>query len=79
MNMPLSLRALRSKFKFSDVNSIVLRLELEADDFLYVVGDRDNGSYEFVILRGDDVVDFSDCGYGIPNIALREGLSMYYG
>jgi hypothetical protein len=43
-------------------------------DRLLVVGDPDNGCYEWVILTTGKVESHSDCGHGISEVALRDGL-----
>lgn len=45
---------------------------------LFVVGDPDNGSYEWVIQHGAEL-EHSNCGYSIPFVALRDGLIAYWG
>jgi hypothetical protein len=42
-----------------------------------VVGDPDNGSYEWVLEEADSVT-FSNSGYGCSDIALRDGLIAYH-
>lgn len=41
---------------------------------MLVVGDPDNGGYEWVILISGKVADHSNDGYGISEVALRDGL-----
>lgn len=44
---------------------------------LYVVGDRDNGSYEWVWIEGDGLtgdLHYSNAGWGSIAHALRDGL-----
>lgn len=62
--------------------------ELEIDDgyFIRVIGDPDNGGYEWVIERPGPTpytkrpaIEFSNVGYGITEIALRDGMIAYYG
>lgn len=43
-----------------------------------VVGDPDNGSYEWVVLVKGKVDSYSDCGFGISEIALRDGLNQAF-
>lgn len=56
------------------------RIELEDDHWLEIIGDPHNACYEW-LLRSESagVIRHSDCGYGIPGIALRDGLLSYYG
>lgn len=49
------------------------------DDHIEAVGAPDNGSYEWLIRRGEEVVKHSDCGYGMASIALRDGLIEAFG
>lgn len=77
--MPFSLRVLQYGCRYTTVKEIVHRLDLDSDDCAYVVGDPENASYEYVIARGRDVTEHSNCGYGIPNAALRDALISYYG
>lgn len=49
------------------------------EDFVEVVGDPDNASYEWLIRRGDKVLEHSNCGYGMASIALRDGLVKHFG
>jgi hypothetical protein len=39
-----------------------------------VVGDPENAAYEWFEVSGDRVLNHSDCAYGSPEIALRDGL-----
>lgn len=43
-----------------------------------VIGEPDNGAYEWCI-EGPDGITYSDCGYGIPECALRDGLAAWWG
>lgn len=45
------------------------------DDHILVIGDPDNGAYEWVKLHANKVKASSDCGYGISEIALRDALN----
>jgi hypothetical protein len=49
------------------------------EDFVEVVGDPGTASYEWLIRRGDQVLEHSDCGYGMAAIALRDGLIKHLG
>lgn len=62
-----------------DVRTL-LTVECDSGFSVEVFGDGDNGSYEWRIVADNDLVEqHSDCGYGIPAIALRNGLIAYYG
>ena len=43
-----------------------------------VIGDPENGAYEWCI-EDSHGLSYSDCGYGIPEVALRDGLTFYWG
>jgi hypothetical protein len=44
---------------------------------LKVVGNPENGTYEWLIQRENRLVH-SNCGYGMSSIALRDGLNAYF-
>ena len=77
--MPFSMKTMQHRFKYTALKDVIQQLELEGDDCAYVIGDADNASYEFVIIRGGNVAEHSDGAYGNPNIALRDALITYYG
>lgn len=52
--------------------------EIEPGCHVKVIGDGD-GSYEWLIERRDGSVQFSDCGYGIAECAIRDGLAVWWG
>lgn len=55
-------------------------LELDSGVTAEVFGDPDNASYEWRLVHDDGLVEqHSDCGYGIPAIAMRDALVAYYG
>jgi len=68
---------------YSDAANLkTLREEsVDLDHTLRIVGDPDNGSYEWVLQRDSDarVIRHSDCGYGQVAIALLDGLLDYFG
>ena len=43
-----------------------------------VIGNPDNGSYEWVVEQAGKL-SHSDCGYGDPDVALRDGLIAMHG
>lgn len=47
------------------------------DDRVEVVGDPENGCYEWVIYTPAGVREHPDAAYGSPEIALRDGLLAY--
>ncbi len=77
--MPFDLHVLQYGCRYTTIKEIVQRLALEGNDCAYVVGDPENASYEYVIVRGQDVTAHSNSCYGIPNTALRDALITYYG
>ncbi len=46
-------------------------------DWIEVIGDPDNGAYEWVIRRGGKITEHSDAGYGSTLVAMRDGLAAY--
>jgi hypothetical protein len=49
------------------------------DDWVEVIGDPDNGCYEWVIRNAaGKIVEHSDSGYGSTETALRDGIAAYY-
>lgn len=55
-------------------------LELDSGVTAEVFGDPDNASYEWRLVHDNGLVEqHSDCGYGIPAIAMRDALVAYYG
>lgn len=58
---------------------VVHDFEIDPGTHVKVIGDPANGSYEWLIESSDGSVEFSDCGYGIAECALRDGLAMWWG
>ena len=48
------------------------------ETFVKVVGDDGMIWYDWIIYRGEAVIDYSDKGYGQAAIALRDGLIAYF-
>jgi hypothetical protein len=65
-------------FKYTRVTATYHRIEVDADTFVEVVGDGPNASYEWQIRKGQRIEAHSDLGYGIPEVALRDGLIAYF-
>jgi hypothetical protein len=64
----------RRSGKYCDFKAIFHCIHVDADRYCGVVGDGDNGCYEwFTFERG--VLLVSDCGYGIAEAALRDVLN----
>lgn len=55
------------------------RIQFDQVHQLVVIGDRANGSYEWVIEDKGRIVANSNVGYGDDSIALRDGLIAYHG
>lgn len=63
----------------TDVKTL-MTVECDSGFSIEVFGDEANGSYEWRLVdEGGLVEQHSNCGYGIPAIALRDGLIAYYG
>ncbi|MBA6062150.1 MULTISPECIES: hypothetical protein [Pseudomonas] len=63
----------------TDVKTL-MTVECDSGFSVEVFGDGANGSYEWRLVDEAGLVEqHSDCGYGIPAIALRDGLIAYYG
>lgn len=60
---------------------IIYDLPLDDGDRLLVVGDPDNGGYEWCFLfgSGEPQIQSSNCAYGCSTVALRDGLVKYHG
>lgn len=65
---------------YTDDVRTLLTVECDGGLSVEVFGDGDNGSYEWRLVADNGLVEqHSDCGYGIPALALRDGLIAYYG
>lgn len=64
------------RFRFITETTVVHSIPVgTTDDVVQVVGEPENGVYEWVINDQDnDTRRFSDVGYGSPAVALRDGL-----
>jgi hypothetical protein len=66
--------------RYTDATKIVYSVAGDGFDYcVEVIGDPDNGSYEWLIRCGDEAMKHSDCGYGMASIALRDGLIEHFG
>lgn len=55
-------------------------LDLEEGVTAEVFGDPENASYEWRLVHANGLVEqHSDCGYGIPGVAMRDALVIFYG
>lgn len=72
-------------FKYTGEAKVLLRIDVDLYAEVIVVGQPENGAYEWVIvseraIAGVGIVErHSDCGYGQMSIALRDGLIAYHG
>jgi len=57
---------------------VIYSIAADAGFWVDVIGDPDNGFYEWIIREGDRVTEHSEEGYVIPSIALRDGLEAYW-
>ncbi len=65
---------LRRRGQYTDMVDIFHCIELHTDQWVGVVGDGANGSYEHFALK-NGVLECSDCGWGSTDIALLEILT----
>jgi hypothetical protein len=66
-------------FRYTGNKATVHTMPCGMVDSVDVVGDPDNAAYEWVILRNGQPAEHSDCAYGSPEVALRDGLIAYLG
>lgn len=64
--------------KYTDPLKVLYHLPGSEGYSVSVVGDPDNGAYEWVVLIGGKL-KHSNCGYGDADIALRDGLIEMHG
>ncbi len=69
---------LRLRYTDADDLSVLHHLPMSEGWSVRVVGNPDNCAYEWVVERAGKV-EHSDCGYGDPDIALRDGLIAMHG
>ncbi len=71
---------LRLPLTYTDGTCLKVLHDLDVGDGVRVkvIGDPENGAYEWCIER-EGGLTFSDSGYGLPEIALRDGLTVWYG
>jgi len=67
------------RFTYTGACHAVNAVGVFIDDRVGVVGDPDNAAYEWVVVSADRVIQHSDCAYGSPEIALRDGLIAHLG
>jgi hypothetical protein len=67
------------RFKYTGESKVVMTVDVDMDAEVVIVGQPENGAYEWVIVNHGKVERHSDCGYGQKSIALRDGLIAYHG
>jgi hypothetical protein len=84
--IPNHLKRHLSGLRYSTAEHVLHEIEVGDGYFVRVVGDADNGCYEWCIERPHQTpftkrsaIEFSDVGYGESAVALRDGLIAYYG
>lgn len=65
----------------TDVRTLeACKLDLSSDVTAEVFGDPENASYEWRLVHANGLVEqHSDCGYGIPAMAMRDALVIFFG
>lgn len=66
-------------FHYTGESEILMSIDVDMDAELLIVGQPENGAYEWVIVNHGVVEKHSDCGYGMRSIALRDGLIAFHG
>lgn len=68
--------SLKIRWEYTDIQAAKTLLETSMDQFrVYVIGDANNASYEWVIKnQHGEIVGFSNDGYGQIGIAMYKGL-----
>ncbi len=78
------LKALSQRQGYTDMRDVFHCIELDKDHWVGVAGDGNNGSYESFSVKAERDYDgeiigvkseFSDCGYGMTEVALRDVLN----
>lgn len=72
-------QALRVHFRYTANRRVLHSIPVDLNGAVVVAGDPDNAAYEWVVCDHGRVSAHSDCAYGNPEIALRDGLIAYYG
>lgn len=65
------------QFKYTKNAVEVRRIDLEGGDVLVIFGELDMACFEWVLIKGGEVANHSDDGYGWELSALRDGLAFY--
>lgn len=67
------------KLNYTTPELVFYRIDIDGTNSLLVIGGDGEGAYEWVVLKGGAVEKHSDCGYGMSDIALRDGLIYCFG
>lgn len=68
------------KFLRREYITELYRIPLDMGDATLVIeGEPGNAVFEWRLERSEGKPEHSDCGYGAPEVALRDGLIAYYG
>ena len=66
-------------FRYTGDSKVLMSIDVDMDAEVLIVGQPENGAYEWVIVNHGKVEQHSVCGYGQKSIALRDGLIAYHG
>jgi len=72
-------RAKYPQFKYSRVTHELCIVDVDVASEVVIVGDPNNGCYEWLIRTRGVIETYSDVAYGDSSIALRDGLIAYHG
>lgn len=68
------------RFNHTDPKEVLYSINVGVgEEYVEVVGDLEDSSFEWVIRTPEGVIAYSDRGYGMSDIALRDGLIAYHG
>jgi hypothetical protein len=67
------------RFKYTADSRVLMTIDIDMESELLLVGQPSDACYEWVIVTHGNIQKYSDCGYGISSIALRDGLIAYHG
>lgn len=65
--------------KYTSDIATLHRIDVDGCRVVEVFGDPNNASYEFRIIRDGVIEHHSDDGYGMPAVALRDGINWALG
>ena len=74
-----ALLARAMKLNYSTPELVFHRVEIDEHCAVLVIGGDGEGAYEWAIVKDGAIERHSDAGYGIPEIALRDGLIAVWG